>query len=51
MNAPHVLFMSGYDQEALKRSDVPYLQKPFGREELARTVRMLLDDHAPLSAA
>jgi two-component system cell cycle sensor histidine kinase/response regulator CckA len=51
LHPPHVLFMSGYDQEALKRSDVPYLQKPFGRDELARTVRALLDEHAPLSAA
>jgi signal transduction histidine kinase len=43
IDAHQVLFMSGYDQEALQRTDAPFLQKPFGREELARVVRELLD--------
>jgi hypothetical protein len=39
----HVLFISGYDQEALVAGDVSFLQKPFGRDELTRTVRALFD--------
>ena len=41
--ARRVLFMSGYDQDALARTDVPFLQKPFGRDELLHAVRTLLD--------
>jgi signal transduction histidine kinase len=43
IDARHVLFISGYDQEALVASDAPFLQKPFGRDELTRTVRELFD--------
>jgi CheY-like chemotaxis protein len=41
--ARQVLFMSGYDQEALVAGEALFLQKPFSREELARTVRALFD--------
>jgi signal transduction histidine kinase len=51
IDSSHVLFMSGYDQETLKRSNVPYLQKPFGRDELARTVRAMFDGHPARTAA
>jgi signal transduction histidine kinase len=43
IDARHVLFISGYDQEALVRADAFFLQKPFSREDLARTVREMLD--------
>jgi CheY-like chemotaxis protein len=43
IKARRVLFMSGYDQQELVQDGAPYLQKPFGREELALTVRALLD--------
>jgi signal transduction histidine kinase len=43
IDARHVLFMSGYDQDALVRADAPFLQKPFGRDDLAAAVRALLD--------
>jgi hypothetical protein len=43
-----VLFISGYDQEALVASDVPFLQKPFSREALTHAVRALFDgDRVP----
>jgi CheY-like chemotaxis protein len=52
IDARHVLFMSGYDQDALVRSDAPYLQKPFGRDELMHAVRTLLDgERLALTAA
>jgi CheY-like chemotaxis protein len=51
IDASHVLFMSGYDQDRLARTDLPFLQKPFGRDELARTVRDLLDATVTRSAA
>jgi two-component SAPR family response regulator len=43
IEARHVLFISGYDQEALVASDVSFLQKPFSHDELTRTVRALFD--------
>jgi CheY-like chemotaxis protein len=43
IDARHVLFISGYDQEALVRADAFFLQKPFSREDLARMVREMLD--------
>jgi signal transduction histidine kinase/CheY-like chemotaxis protein len=45
LDARHVLFISGYDQEALVTSDASFLQKPFSRDDLARSVRSLLDGH------
>ena len=40
-----VLFMSGYPDQATNRGDLPgaFLAKPFGRKDLADTVRKLLD--------
>ena len=43
IDALHVLFISGYDQEALVAGDAKFLQKPFSRDELTRTVRALFD--------
>ncbi len=43
IDARHVVFISGYDQEALVAGDASFLQKPFSRDELTRTVRALLD--------
>jgi signal transduction histidine kinase/CheY-like chemotaxis protein len=43
IEARHVLFISGYDQEALVHADSFFLQKPFSRDDLGRTVRALLD--------
>jgi DNA-binding response OmpR family regulator len=43
IDARHVLFISGYDQEALVQADSFFLQKPFSRDDLARTVRAMLD--------
>jgi two-component system cell cycle sensor histidine kinase/response regulator CckA len=52
IDAHHVLFISGYDQEALVHADSFFLQKPFSRDDLARTVRALLDrDRAKQPAA
>jgi signal transduction histidine kinase len=52
IDAHHVLFISGYDQEALVRADSFFLQKPFSRDDLARKVRELLDrDRATQPAA
>ncbi len=51
IDARLVLFMSGYDQEQLAQSNVPFLQKPFGRDELTRAVRELLDAGRVRSAA
>ena len=36
IDARHVLFISGYDQEALVEGDASFLQKPFSRDELTR---------------
>jgi FixJ family two-component response regulator len=47
-----VLFISGYDQEALVHADAFFLQKPFSRDDLAQTVRTLLDrEHESHTAA
>jgi signal transduction histidine kinase len=43
INARHVLFISGYDQEALVAGDASFLQKPFRRDDLTRTVRAVFD--------
>jgi signal transduction histidine kinase/CheY-like chemotaxis protein len=43
LGAEHVIFMSGYDQEALVAGDAPFLQKPFSREALLDAVRAVLD--------
>ena len=48
IDAHHVLFISGYDQEALVASDAKFLQKPFSRDDLTRAVRTLFDgDRVP----
>lgn len=44
IDAAHVLFISGYDQRALVTSDAAFLQKPFGRSDLSRAIRALLDE-------
>ena len=44
IEARHVMFISGYDQEALVDPDATFLQKPFSRDDLARAVRRLFDD-------
>ena len=44
IDAAHVLFISGYDQQALVSSDAAFLQKPFGRDDLSRAIRALLDE-------
>jgi signal transduction histidine kinase/CheY-like chemotaxis protein len=52
IDARHVLFMSGYDQDALARANIPFLQKPFSRDELMHAVRAILDgERLALSAA
>ena len=52
IDARHVLFISGYDQEALVHADSFFLQKPFSHHDLARTVRTMLDrDRATQPAA
>jgi signal transduction histidine kinase len=43
IDARHVLFISGYDQEALVAGDASFLQKPFSRDDLTRTVRAVFD--------
>jgi len=43
IDAVQVLFISGYDQEALVESDASFLQKPFNRDDLTHTVRTMLD--------
>ena len=47
-----VLFMSGYTDHAIVHDGVldpgtAFLQKPFSADALARTVREVLDAHAP----
>jgi len=44
LDVRRVMFISGYDQEALVDTDASFLQKPFSRDELARAVRGLFDD-------
>jgi two-component system, cell cycle sensor histidine kinase and response regulator CckA len=46
LGAPVVVFMSGYEQEALVGGDVPFLQKPFATEALLAAVRDALDARA-----
>jgi signal transduction histidine kinase len=41
----NVLFMSGYDRQALRGEHVAYIQKPFTSEALASSVRAVLDQH------
>jgi signal transduction histidine kinase len=43
IDARQVLFISGYDQEALVEGDASFLQKPFSRDELTRAVRGMFD--------
>jgi FixJ family two-component response regulator len=43
LDTRHVMFISGYDQEALVAGDASFLQKPFSRDELTRSVRALFD--------
>ena len=43
IDARHVLFISGYDQQALVAGDASFLQKPFSRDELTGAVRALFD--------
>jgi signal transduction histidine kinase len=51
VDARHVLFMSGYDQKALVESAGAFLQKPFSGDELARSIRTLLDGSRALATA
>ena len=51
VEARQVLFISGYDQDALVQKDEAFLQKPFGRDDLAHAVRALLDRAAEGVAA
>ena len=50
IDAAHVLFISGYDQRALVSSDAAFLQKPFGRDDLSRAIRALLDEELAVTA-
>jgi len=43
LDARHVLFISGYDPGALVSPNATFLQKPFTHDDLAQTVRQLLD--------
>jgi DNA-binding response OmpR family regulator len=43
IDARHVMFISGYDQEALVAVEASFLQKPFSRDELTQSVRALFD--------
>jgi CheY-like chemotaxis protein len=38
-----VIFMSGYMSDALLETGLPFLQKPFSGDDLAREVRRVLD--------
>jgi signal transduction histidine kinase len=51
IDARHVLFISGYDQEALVAGDASFLQKPFSRDELTRVVRSLFDGSRVVAGA
>ena len=44
IDARHVMFISGYDQQALVAGDASFLQKPFSRDELTQAVRALFDE-------
>ena len=43
INAPHTLFMSGYDADGLTANEAHFLQKPFELAELSQAIRQLLD--------
>ena len=45
-----MLFISGYDQEALVSSDASFLQKPFSRDDLSQAIRALLDEELAVTA-
>jgi len=51
IDARHVLFISGYDQEALVEGDAAFLQKPFSRDELTRAVRAQFDGARVVTAS
>jgi signal transduction histidine kinase len=51
IDARHVLFISGYDQEALVAGDASFLQKPFSRDDLASAVRALFDGARVVTAS
>jgi signal transduction histidine kinase len=44
IDAPHTLFMSGYDADGLTAKEAHFLQKPFELAELSRAIRQLLDE-------
>ncbi|MFL5926448.1 MAG: ATP-binding protein [Gaiellaceae bacterium] len=44
IDARHVMFISGYDQEALVTGDASFLQKPFSRDSLMHAVQALFDE-------
>ena len=44
IDARHVMFISGYDQEALVAGNALFLQKPFSCEALTRAVRALFNE-------
>jgi len=44
LDAPHTLFMSGYDADGLTAQEANFLQKPFELAELTRAMRRLLDE-------
>jgi signal transduction histidine kinase len=46
IDAPHTLFMSGYDADGLTTQEAHFLQKPFELPELARAMRRLLNGPA-----
>jgi CheY-like chemotaxis protein len=43
INAPHTLFMSGYDADGLTANEAHFLQKPFELTQLTHAIRQLLD--------
>ena len=49
IDAPHTLFMSGYDAEGLTAQESHFLQKPFELAHLARAMRRVLDEPAALT--
>jgi CheY-like chemotaxis protein len=48
IDAPHTLFMSGYDAAGLTAQEAHFLQKPFELPDLFRAMRRLLDE--PIAA-
>jgi signal transduction histidine kinase len=51
IDARHVMFISGYDQEALVAGDASFLQKPFSRDELTGAVRTLFDSERAVAVS